>query len=58
MKPFMTAALVKLGRVFAADPVGTTSTIVTAVVIAAPYVLGAGALVGAGYGIYKLVQGK
>lgn len=49
MKSFATAALVKFSRVFAADPIGTT----TAVVAAAPYMLAAGAIVGIGYGIYK-----
>lgn len=54
MKAFMTAALVKLSRSLAADPVGTT----TAIVAAAPYILGAGAIVGAGYGLYRLVKGE
>lgn len=58
MKPFMTAACVKLGKAIAADPIGTVSNIVTATVIAAPYILGAGAVVGAGYGIYKLITKK
>ena len=58
MKPFLTAACVKLSRAFAADPVGTVTTIVTTTVAVAPYILGAGAIVGAGYGIYKLVSKK
>ena len=58
MKPFVIAAFVKLGKSFAVDPIGTASTIVTATVIAAPYVLGVGAVAGVGYGIYKLVKGK
>lgn len=56
MKSFLTAACVKLSRAFAADPVGTATAIVTTTVTAAPYVLVAGAIAGAGYGIYKLVS--
>lgn len=54
MKTFLIAAGVKLGKAIVADPVGT----ITAVVATAPYIIGAGALVGAGYGIYKLVTQK
>ena len=55
MKPYLTAACVKLSKVIAADPVGTLTTMRHMTVIAAPYVIGAGLVVGAGYGIYKLI---
>lgn len=52
MKTFLTAACVKLTKAFAANPVGTITTVLNA----APYILGAGAVVGVGYGVYKLVK--
>lgn len=54
MKTFLTVAGVKLSKAIVADPVGT----ITTVVVTAPYIIGAGAVVGAGYGIYKLVTKK
>lgn len=55
MKPYLTAACVKLSKVIAADPVGTLTTMGHMTVIAAPYVIGVGLVAGAGYGIYKLI---
>ena len=54
MKPYLTAACVKLSKVIAADPVGTLTTMGHMTVIEAPYVIGAGLVAGA-YGIYKLI---
>ena len=53
MKSFLYAAGIKLAKTVAANPVGTISTIVSTATTVAPVVLPLGAIVGAGYLIYK-----